>query len=99
RPPCSPPLPYTTLFRSLEEPLAIMQLVGHGGHHLGHLTAGNQLERVLRGPRVRIGDRVFKREVNLERCGIDAPNPLDDVEFLAIDRKSTRLNSSHVSIS
>src|SRR5207248_1479918 len=29
----------------LEEPLAIMQLVGHGGHHLGHLTAGNQLER------------------------------------------------------
>ena len=57
---------------------------GHGGHHLGHLTAGNQLERVLRGPRVRIGDRVFKREVNLERAGIDTPNPLDDMQFLAM---------------
>src|SRR5436853_2082394 len=68
----------------LKEPLAIMQLVRHGGNHFAHFAAGNQFECVLRGPGAGIGDRILKRKVDLERLGIHTPNPLDDVEFLAV---------------
>ena len=67
-----------------EEPLAIMELVGHGSNHFAHLAAGDQLECVLGGPGAGIRDRVFKGEVDLERLGIDTPHPLDNVEFFAM---------------
>src|SRR5438094_3072022 len=68
----------------LEEPLAIMQFVRHGGHYFAHLAAGDQLECVLRLPGMGISDGVFKSEINLQRPGIDTPNPFDDTKFLTV---------------
>src|SRR4051812_49932961 len=73
RPPRSTLFPYTTLFRSERQPLAVLA-------HPLDVVAG-----LLVAP--------------LDRCR----QPLDQLELgcaqLELDRKSTRLNSSHMSIS
>src|SRR5699024_11301526 len=97
--PCSPPpsvFPYTTLFRS------VLDLVAQSPH--GHQVLG--LARIL----FDLCAQPF--DVHVERLGVAdvvrAPHPFDQLlagEYPAgvaqqeLDRKSTRLNSSHVSIS
>src|SRR5204863_9024955 len=81
-PPCTP-FPYTTLFRSAEEP----HLVEGGAHALVDL-----LER-RRRHRQREGDVVEHGAIGEE------PVVLKHHPDAAADRKSTRLNSSHVEIS
>src|SRR5258707_5315367 len=76
RPPRSTLFPYTTLFRSLDEP----------GHHAGIGAAGGD-----RGGAA--GALVLGREQRLAQRVIGALFGAD------IDRKSTRLNSSHANIS
>src|SRR5690606_41708599 len=84
--------PYTTLFRSIDG-----TAMGEEFHHVGNAVA------VPRAPECRIGLGGLHGEGPLRReseNGIVAARPLlrecADVE---IDRKSTRLNSSHVKIS
>src|SRR3989442_14083280 len=96
RPPRSTLFPYTTLFRSVRErqPSDVVHEVEAVGREL-HLP-GVLLRRLLVGLReldaLRLGDR-------------DRPAVLDDPlhpgrdQVLQLDRKSTRLNSSHVRIS
>src|SRR3989454_5979937 len=83
RPPRSTLFPYTTLFRS--------DLLGTKGH--GHGLFGRQRPRFI--IRVRV-ERLRAAEDGGERLDGDAR---DVVERLLRDRKSTRLNSSHLVIS
>src|SRR5690606_41709201 len=87
RPRCSPLFPYTTLFRS-----------GHGG---AAEVVGRQSAHVeVRGGRDR--DRLHPRVDAVGEAGgqhrREAPLPVDP-PAARVDRKSTRLNSSHVKIS
>src|SRR3712207_8066320 len=87
RPPRSTLFPYTTLFRS-EQPL------DHGGHPVAQLGAPlaerHEIPAAVAGEPLldssphRLRDRVAQRRV---------------VRQVAVDRKSTRLNSSHANIS
>src|SRR5437870_8415128 len=88
RPPTSTLFPYTTLFRSLGEPLR------HDGHGVGRdlLEVGGLpvVAGTLRERRVEQGVLygVWERPEHVHQRGRGPP-----------DRKSTRLNSSHVAIS
>src|SRR5258708_24408550 len=85
RPPRSTLFPYTTLFRSVYEGGAV-GVQGYGGQ--GQLS---EWRGAVRAPQVgRLGVVQFR-----------FPNPrADGVDLLpAVDRKSTRLNSSHQIIS
>src|SRR2546422_6293625 len=88
RPPRSTLFPYTTLFRS---PRA-EQLVGLGRG----LDEGRGAER----PRHRLGDAAAGADLHALQVGQGLDRPLG-IEHLAwpVDRKSTRLNSSHGYIS
>src|SRR5207249_11710821 len=93
RPPHSPLFPYTTLFRSIcpEPPLSSV----NGLSRLRPPAASRgsflpQLRRVCRGDARHRGTEDGHRPLRRHR-GLDGPG--------AADRKSTRLNSSHVSIS
>src|SRR5207249_7903589 len=89
RPPNSPLFPYTTLFRS-----RVRALVGDGDLDVfagvraryAEAAGGDHLERVL------------YQDVGLYMCHAVLAK-VDRASMAASDRKSTRLNSSHVSIS
>src|SRR5690606_40502309 len=86
--------PYTTLFRSFAAGLGLRGLLG--GDHVGPAVLGLGFGQRLRGRRLgrdRGGARVGRDLVR----GDGLPRALVDADGL--DRKSTRLNSSHVKIS
>src|SRR5690606_41503731 len=96
RPPRPTLFPYTTLFRSWstggETSLANLMLLCSKHHTLVH-EGGFRIEKDYR-------DRWFFRRPDgraVPACGYRAADMRDD--GAAIDRKSTRLNSSHVKIS
>src|SRR3712207_8556800 len=83
RPPRSTLFPYTTLFRSFDHRGVV---AGDAERHLGAQGAGQVLDEgppALRHPR-----RVLGRDDGVDEFG-----------EAALDRKSTRLNSSHANIS
>src|SRR5690606_41507216 len=93
----STPFPYTTLFRS---PIAVP---GHGGHGRGHQTVLRHWATRRRAPTMRSSSETDPRPGPVSGPGAVAGRgggvggwwlwgPLRD-------RKSTRLNSSHVKIS
>src|SRR5690606_40612706 len=84
-PPASPPFPYTTLFRSA--PVRDTGRVGRRLAHRARLDAGTlRRERLRDAPALGIDRLRHPRAVGLEAAR-------------EVDRKSTRLNSSHVKIS
>src|SRR3712207_8750412 len=88
RPPRSTLFPYTTLFRSMP-----------GTHSKWVEVAGGRIERF--GTHM-TGElfAVLRRHSILGRfVGEDDPPPPEEVARAALDRKSTRLNSSHANIS
>src|SRR5690554_7755744 len=87
RPPRSPLFPYTTLFRSLSGGLRLNYNSDYGYHGTWQTVA-----------RVSWGDFSFRGNVG---TGYKSPTLKDrHMEYQApTDRKSTRLNSSHVRIS
>src|SRR5207249_8064120 len=93
RPPTSPLFPYTTLFRS--EPNALGLRLAFHFILDDDLTFG-RADRVGHH-RLRLGLGLRLRS----RLSLESSLPLDDRRVLEArrDRKSTRLNSSHVSIS
>src|SRR4051794_41613203 len=94
RPPISPLFPYTTLFRSDDAALT-------GGDHLGRVEAerARDAERpghlAVEPGAMRVG-RVLEEE---QAVLVADAHGLFLFEDAAQDRKSTRLNSSHPSIS
>src|SRR5690606_41590178 len=99
RPLWSTLFPYTTLFRSNLGEAAfegVRQLRRHGGAGDG----AARVHRPLQGPAEVVADVLELGDVDLgrrfaEQFQLDA----DEVRQLVLDRKSTRLNSSHVKIS
>src|SRR5690606_41726751 len=98
RPSTSSPFPYTTLFRSRPGMSEARE------HHLLHLLRGlvEFFKKVGMGVAMEVNppggnsiQDLFSR-FELKRA---PPCPGYDGKFLGIDRKSTRLNSSHVKIS
>src|SRR5699024_11639220 len=90
RPPCPPLFPYTTLFRSLDpelvgEVLGVMKDLADEGMTMIVVTH----------------EMGFAREVADRVVYMDKGVIIEDGsrQSLSLDRKSTRLNSSHVSIS
>src|SRR5437868_13132223 len=85
RPPCSTLFPYTTLFRSFRFGMPVRPgSVRHRGAQLANL-----------------GQALLKRLEIADLAVGDGQHPAEDRQHLLAlaDRKSTRLNSSHVSIS
>src|SRR5207249_10324198 len=98
RPPTSTLFPYTTLFRSSLEPCFSLanlrprtRSYGHGGVDLLHGRDGARAPR--RRQPVRDGARGAAGDARSSPCTDSYRLPSSG------DRKSTRLNSSHVSIS
>src|SRR5690606_40320994 len=92
-PPCSSVLPYTTLFRSH------LHLLDDGAALLG-LPLPDPLEKLRTTELVPVG--AFLLQLSLHHhLGRDASviGAWQPQRFVALDRKSTRLNSSHVKIS
>src|SRR5207249_10653244 len=83
RPPRSPLFPYTTLFRSPERP---------------RLRGGGRRHRRLRGPQIAHDRRVVLGRAPERVLGEAIARGVGE-RAAPPDRKSTRLNSSHVSIS
>src|SRR5207249_6881949 len=99
RPPCSPLFPYTTLFRSFNDGDALALAVKPRREvvQFGELRRG---ERRVLGLRYRRVGLLLVLEARLGlRAVVEAEHALDNVGQVGGDRKSTRLNSSHVSIS
>src|SRR5207248_11386859 len=91
RPPPSPLFPYTSLFRSLGVGAAPRDHPDERHRKMKQIPAGALfvvLHLVLQLP---VADRLVTDEVDLADLDVRA--------FLQIDRKSTRLNSSHRTIS
>src|SRR3712207_7144105 len=85
RPPRSTLFPYTTLFRS--RPFVILR-----GEEVAHgLLPLPALQEVVGEARVLGGDALA--------AGLDAEPSLEEAAEERVDRKSTRLNSSHANIS
>src|SRR5699024_11307164 len=76
--------PYTTLFRAA---CVVVDLRGNGGGDMGPMLAGLS-------PLLPDGDALF-----FHSAMGDSPETVDGTSTSGGDRKSTRLNSSHVSIS
>src|SRR5690606_40179761 len=96
-PPASTPFPYTPLFRSL-----VRQRVGQGAHdhlaqrlveHAAVAHADRLADQRDRHGRLDLLGEVDLLEVDVQHVAADG------VELPVLDRKSTRLNSSHVNIS
>src|SRR5690606_40148165 len=84
-PPSSTLFPYTTLFRSPERGVVVEPRPGLHPHRVGHAVRADVRQRLEReGPQLERPRQVVVVERRLEDGG---------------DRKSTRLNSSHVKIS
>src|SRR5207249_9264612 len=95
RPPSLPLFPYTTLFRSYRRGgRAVPCDIGGLGRHFLHHLGAHVLDRILELDLLRDGDPILG-DRRVPKLLVD-----DDVATLGTeDRKSTRLNSSHVSIS
>src|SRR5207253_4818832 len=92
RPPCLPPFPYTTLFRSgLAEQLAEASI--------DLVDAAAPARALLRHARQRLGDLEAVVDEALRQIVRSLVGDLEPLPRLERDRKSTRLNSSHVAIS
>src|SRR3712207_9118522 len=96
RPPRSTLVPYTTLFRSVAHPVAEARLreqVRRPGHRL-HAAA--DADRDVAG-----ADRAVEHADGAHARGADLVDGLrgDLLRDAGLDRKSTRLNSSHANIS
>src|SRR3712207_8753900 len=94
RPPRSTLFPYTTLFRSVHEPLAL-PAIAQADRHRGVVLdpADPDLDR---DPVVRPSGHVAASHHEARPC----PHEHFDRRLrIAADRKSTRLNSSHANIS
>src|SRR3712207_8603822 len=90
RPPRSTLFPYTTLFRSYETRLDF---------RMEPETEKLAREAIRIGaPRTISGQRV-RNELLALLGEVDAPSSLERMVDLGLDRKSTRLNSSHANIS
>src|SRR5687768_18057227 len=93
RPPGSTLFPYTTLFRSVGDARGgrrgVLGLPGGeaGGHGVALLLLGEALAQVL------------EEEVAVEADVVLARDEVDGADAGQLDRKSTRLNSSHGYIS
>src|SRR5207249_10814127 len=94
-PPSATLFPYTTLFRSDELLPASLHQLGDPIQDLAPIECGLACpvgDRLARGPHG-IADVLARRAARI------GEQPATCVEDLVGDRKSTRLNSSHVSIS
>src|SRR5699024_12277691 len=91
--------PYTTLFRSIErENIALgpMSLVLYSNHDIGGGISTYEVVHQISKQKMHADDRDRRFDVTLLINGL----PIVQIELKqARDRKSTRLNSSHVSIS
>src|SRR3712207_6933725 len=87
RPPRSTLFPYTTLFRSFDQPA----LIRAGGVILCTFIG-------LKAPEIFLSNAIQKRQVSIRQAWPDALDLLL-ICVEAGDRKSTRLNSSHANIS
>src|SRR5690348_7733744 len=85
RPPRSTLFPYTTLFRSKTRPFVVFNAASRTRRELVEISTGDDTELVS----------VFVPACGYSTIDLDAARP----SFEAVDRKSTRLNSSHPSIS
>src|SRR5690606_41103947 len=89
RPPRPPLYPYTTLFRSLEVEAAQANI--------------EELEARLEAERIRLEDHTIRSPIDgvIEACRVRGGEAVGTTTelFVVVDRKSTRLNSSHVKIS
>src|SRR3712207_9066056 len=96
RPPRSTLFPYTTLFRSVEQPVGV---VGHLEEPLRQLPLGHLRAAPLAGA---LHDLLVGQHGLVVRAPVDGGGlavgqaPLAEAQE---DRKSTRLNSSHANIS
>src|SRR5436309_11914139 len=93
-PPCSALFPYTTLFRSVHELQGKTELV------MADVRALRRREYQIRAESLESRERVVKWQLEI-RESERSLEMLKSVsrKFERIDRKSTRLNSSHVKIS
>src|SRR5256885_8961707 len=91
RPPRSTLFPYPTLFRSPRPGLIALKAVAEVGGPIGVYEVGFQL-----GPRLNAAGRL---ETAVGALNLLLAQKLAEAEPLARDRKSTRLNSSHLVIS
>src|SRR5690606_40590364 len=96
RPPSAPLFPYTTLFRSIERGAVVVR-DGEGADRVPHV-AGGALQCAHRAVRAVLQRAVDEHPdphgpASRERAGDRA------ARVVHLDRKSTRLNSSHVKIS
>src|SRR5207249_11698401 len=97
--PGSPLFPYTTLFRSdilnvrALVPVSVRAPAEHG-------TLGNRVTEIIAPLPVHLDDPVARLDaVRITMGGLKESKQALGGEIMTADRKSTRLNSSHVSIS
>src|SRR3712207_7964851 len=95
RPPRSPLFPYTTLFRSLGCRFVARHQVKHRD---GVLSPPSAITNNEPGPKIYVANRADR--VKFSKCSYEKFDVLLRKYFgRSIDRKSTRLNSSHANIS
>src|SRR5690606_41769982 len=97
RPPTSPLFPYTTLFRSGIVVSAVLANILESVFHIGEFESRSWSLVVPSMPDWTLPDLSLIGQVSIfgafSKIGVTAAS------LLALDRKSTRLNSSHVKIS
>src|SRR5699024_11488484 len=95
-PPLPPPFPYTTLFRSPPPRSSTIASPPRVGQHDTAVRSARARGRIATGPRAAAARGHPRHRVLPHGHG---PQLRDDPGRPRRDRKSTRLNSSHVSIS
>src|SRR5207253_6283067 len=90
--------PYTTLFRSVVDPRISIDRGDDAQREGDDESDGHRSERELNCRRITLGNLFAHRFIRLKRAPEIAADHVRDVRDV-LDRKSTRLNSSHVAIS